>query len=239
MIRFTATIILILFGLNLRSQNLAELCKQFNDLNTLVRDQKIRKETAQREMERIIFGLYVSKEIKSGQAGFVFPLKGYTSTAIGGKSGEGFISKGYNYFDGNKHKAHPAHDIFINDKNQDCLDDKTGKPVPVLAVSSGVVVACEKNWKPGSELRGGNYIWIFNRSTKTLYYYAHNGEVKVNPGDQVQAAQVIATVGRTGLNASKKRSPTHLHFMALQVDKTFIPFPFNNYAQLLKARVIN
>lgn len=239
MIRFKATIILILFGLNLQAQNLAELCKQFNDLNTLVLHQKIRKEAALRVMERIMSGLYVSKEIKSGQPGFVFPLKGYTSMAIGGKSGEGFISKGYNYFDGNKHKAHPAHDIFIRDKNQDCLDDKTGKPVDVLAVSSGVVVACEKNWKPGSELRGGNYIWIFNMSTKTLYYYAHNGVVKVNTGDQVRAAQVIATVGRTGLNASKKRSPTHLHFMALQFGKTYMPSPFNTYPQLLKARIIN
>jgi murein DD-endopeptidase MepM/ murein hydrolase activator NlpD len=58
----------------------------------------------------------------------------------------------------------------------------------------------------------------------------------VNIGDIVKPRQVIATVGRTGLNAFKKRSPTHLHFMVLKLDTNFYPTPINSYNLLLKSK---
>jgi hypothetical protein len=69
----------------------------------------------------------------------------------------------------------------------------------------------------------GYYIWIYAPEENALFYYAHNNEVLVNVGQIVNAGDTIATVGRTGLNAFKKRSPTHLHFMKLVLDKEFYP----------------
>ncbi|NCX95441.1 MAG: M23 family metallopeptidase [Chitinophagia bacterium] len=163
----------------------------------------------------------------------VFPLQGYNAKAIGGKQGSGYIPHKYNYFDGNRHLGHPAHDIFINDKNQDALDDITGKPVNVLSASYGIVVALENKWDTASAMRGGNYIWIYNAAKRALYYYAHNSKVVVKVGDIVEPGTIIATVGRTGANAYKKRSPTHLHFMMLVLEKNYYPVPQNTYQMLV------
>jgi murein DD-endopeptidase MepM/ murein hydrolase activator NlpD len=48
--------------------------------------------------------------------------------------------------------------------------------------------------------------------------------------------QTIATVGRTGLNAFKKRSPTHLHFTQLRFNNNFYPKPIDTYKELLEAK---
>ncbi|MCL2101238.1 MAG: hypothetical protein FWH22_05945 [Fibromonadales bacterium] len=101
---------------------------------------------------------------------WIFPVEGYSSNAIGGTRGEGYIPKGYDYFDGNKHGGHPAHDIFIYDKNQDSKDDRTGQFVNILSVSSGIVVALEKDWDNASPLRGGKYIYIFMIQMIMLFF---------------------------------------------------------------------
>jgi murein DD-endopeptidase MepM/ murein hydrolase activator NlpD len=163
-----------------------------------------------------------------------FPLQGYNYSAIGGTNGNGYYDKGYNYLDGNKHAAHPAHDIFIHDKNQDCIDDRTNKPVDVDVVADGFVIACSNEWDTVSELRGGKYIWIYH-SDGTITYYAHNKEIFVKPGDAVKRGQKIAEVGRTGYNAFKKRSPTHLHFSAFHLVNN-MPVPYNCFVQLKKAQ---
>jgi murein DD-endopeptidase MepM/ murein hydrolase activator NlpD len=103
-------------------------------------------------------------------------------------------------------------------------------PVEVLSNSGGIVVGVEKSWEDKSDLRGGKYIWIYAPSSKILFYYAHNSEVKVNTGD------VIAFVGRTGLNAFNKLSPTHLHLMCLKLDNTGFPALYNIYKELLKMK---
>ena len=165
---------------------------------------------------------------------WLFPLQGYNYKAIGGTNGNGYSDKGYHFLDGNKHLAHPAHDIFIKDKNQDGLDDHTNQAVNVLAINNGIVVACTNEWDNASSLRGGRYIWIYNRSLGIITYYAHNREIFVKPGDVVKQGQKIAEVGRTGYNAYKKRSPTHLHFSAYNMVDG-LPVPFNPYKQLTKA----
>jgi murein DD-endopeptidase MepM/ murein hydrolase activator NlpD len=166
---------------------------------------------------------------------WVFPLRGYKSNAIGGVKGSGYSDKGYNYLDGNKHTAHPAHDIFINDKNQDELDDRTLKTVDVLAVDKGVVIACNNKWEPASLIRGGKFIWLYHPGSGTVSYYAHSRTIFVKPGDYIRQGQKIAEVGRTGLNAYKKRSPTHLHYSTFNLAGG-VPVPFNSYKQLLKSQ---
>jgi hypothetical protein len=169
---------------------------------------------------------------------WVFPVQGYDANSIGGKDGSGYVPSLYNFFNYNHRSGHPAHDIFIFDLNRDCLDDRTKKPVQVLSLSGGIVIFRETGWVPGSNVRGGNSLWIFDPATRSLFFYAHNSEILVKPGDIVQPGDPLATIGRTGLNAYKHRSPTHLHVMRLELDSTNYPRPKNLYHDLLKAKML-
>jgi murein DD-endopeptidase MepM/ murein hydrolase activator NlpD len=220
--------------------NLLALCKKADSISVLVRDNKINKAAVLQQFQKLVPALSAAYYASGGKnfstSAWVFPLQSYTAKAIGGANGNGYTVSGYNYYDGNKHGGHPAHDIFINDKNQDDIDDKTKSPVNVLSVTGGVVVSMETKWDTASLLKGGKYIWIFDPSTNSLFYYAHNSRVFVTIGQIVQPGDVIANVGRTGFNAFKKRSPTHLHFMRLVFDKDYYPRPVNPYNDLLKAK---
>lgn len=213
---------------------------QFDQLNTLVRDGLIDRETARNRIKELLPRLktyfYAKGGADSPKNDWVFPVQGYNQKSIGGVGGNGYVSKGYDYFDGNKHVGHPAHDIFITDKNQDTIDDNTHAPVNVLAMKSGVVVATANEWAVGSDLRGGKYVYVFEPSTNGLIYYAHNSEIFVKPGDVVKAGNVLATVGRSGKSANPSRSPTHLHVAWLVIDEGY-PRPNDLYQVLLKARV--
>jgi peptidoglycan LD-endopeptidase LytH len=214
-------------------------CLSFNDLDKKVRDGRISRSAAMAELPVLLSGAkawyYQTTGRNFSETEWVFPVEGYTAKAIGAK-GRGYKPKGYDYFDGNRHKAHPSQDIFIRDKNQDQMDDITRKPVRVLSMTGGIVVATEPDWEPGSKLRGGKYIWIYSPADNALVYYAHNRELLVNPGDIVKPGDAIATMGRTGLSAYKPRSPTHLHITYLKL-KDGYPIPVDIYGNLLKAVV--
>jgi len=218
------------------SRVLKDTCVDFNSLNNKIRDGLISKQEALKNIQKLLPQLrnyYNSRKdtsIKKNK--WVFPVQGYSSKTIGGKDGSGYIASSYNFFDGNKHGGHPAHDIFIVDKNQDCIDDITKKPVNVLSMTGGIVIAVELVWDTISNLRGGKYIWIYDPNSNSFFYYAHNRNVFVRPCDIVNPGDTIATVGRTGLNAFKKRSPTHLHIMQLKLDSTYYPRPTNCYEEL-------
>src|ERR1051325_10289255 len=160
-----------------------------------VRDGKISKEEALktiRTMMPLVKNYYFAMGGNDdSKEKWVFPLRGYNSKTIGGKDGSGYIDEGYSFFDGNKHKGHPALDIFINDADQDNLDDVTKKPVDVLSVSAGIVIATVTDWESNSVQRGGNYIWIYDPVRFSLFYYAHNSDVLVKQGAIVKAGDVI------------------------------------------------
>jgi murein DD-endopeptidase MepM/ murein hydrolase activator NlpD len=101
-------------------------------------------------------------------------------------------------------------------------------------MTGGIVVSVENEWYPQSKLRGGKYIWIYDISSEALVYYAHNKEIFVRVGDIVSPGDIIAKVGRTGLNAYKKRSPTHLHLTYLRVRDGY-PKPENIFSDLKNA----
>jgi hypothetical protein len=224
-------------GLCPDSLTIKKLAAKFDSLNTKVRDGEIDKHEALSILQHIIPELSTAysrlNSDTTKQEIMVFPVEEYSSKAIGGKRGEGYIPAGYDFFQGNKHSGHPAQDIFIYDNDQDCVDDRTGKFVNVLSVRKGIVVALEKEWDSTSILRGGKYVWVYSPAENALYYYAHNNDIFVNIGQILNAGDTIATVGRTGLNACKKRSPTHLHFMKLVFDKEFYPRPVDTYKSLI------
>ncbi len=160
------------------------LAIEFDSINTLIRDNQIDKLQALKKLQRILPELqtiyYRLQSDTVQQEKWIFPVEGYSSKNIGGTHGEGYITGNYDYFAGNKHTGHPAQDVFIYDKNQDCIDDRTGKFVNVLSIGNGIVVALEKEWDSASSLRGGKYIWIYDPHNNTFLYYAHNNEVFVN-----------------------------------------------------------
>ncbi|CCH52262.1 Peptidase M23 [Fibrisoma limi BUZ 3] len=226
-------------------------CQQFQTLYVQIREQTIEPDSARAVFSGIMKGLqerfrnqettvYDSVRIDSlmrNGAYFNFPLRGYSPRSIGGTHGEGYRGRGFDLFDYKVRGSHPAQDIFIYDRNQDNLDDNTKAPVDVLAMTSGVVIGIETGWLPGSEYRGGNWIWMYDPALHGLFYYAHNNVVAVTPGQWVQAGEKIAEIGRSGYNAYKARSGTHLHLMYLQIGPDGLPQPRNTYEWLLTARL--
>jgi len=203
-----------------------------------IRDSKISKEealTKLKSLEPLLKNHIIRSSNGKSEDRFGFPLKGYGPSAIGGKGGNGYQIEGYDFFDGNRHKGHPAHDIFIRDKNQDSLDDRTGKPIEVISVSSGMIVSINLHWELSSPIRGGNYIWVYDPIKSRYYYYAHLNEIYVKVGQIVSKGERLGTVGRTGVKASPKRSPTHLHFVVHQSIDGY-PKPINPYEELIHAR---
>jgi len=237
--KFLPIILLFVFcctKMHAQKNAVVSYCLQLDSLNKAVTNGTADRKTAIKKLAYLITQIDKNAGFKSA-AEWVFPLKAYKSNSIGGVKGNGYFDKGYNFLDGNKHTAHPAHDIFITDRNQDTNDDKTLKPVDVLAVTDGIVLSCTPDWEPGSALRGGKCVWIYHPGLNTISYYAHNRQLLVKPGNVVKRGQKIAEVGRTGLNAYKKRSPTHLHFSAFRLVNG-LPVAFNPYTNLIKASTL-
>lgn len=236
-LKFLLIFILCLIGFPAPLLSQMDPANEWHLLYIKIRDRLIVKEEAQhklKELEILLKKTYRGNLEKEIEDRLCFPLKGYSPTSIGGKQGSGYKPEGYDFFDGNQHKGHPGHDLFIRDKNQDGLDDNTGKPVEVLSVSLGVVVSVNRDWKPSSPIRGGNYIWIYDPIKDRYYYYAHLNEIFVKVGQTVFRGECLGTVGRTGLNAYQKKSPTHLHFTVHQTQEGY-PKLINPYKELTQA----
>ena len=213
----------------------------FNDFNTQIRDGRISKATARKvlppQLAAIRTDYYQRRGRDYAPTEWVFPVSGYTAAAIEKRGKHGFVPNGYDFFSGNRHGGHPAYDIFIRDRNQDSRDDRTGKAVQVVSMTGGVVVSRENEWQQGSELRGGRYIWVYDPANDLLVYYAHNEELFVETGKIVKPGDLLATVGRSGLNAAKRRSPTHLHFGVLRINDGQ-PLPLPVFRELQQAKSI-
>jgi murein DD-endopeptidase MepM/ murein hydrolase activator NlpD len=217
------------------------LCQSFNDLNNRIRDGRISRSEATLELKRLLVVIRQQYYRQGGgefsRSSWVFPLAGYDGRSIEKRHRHGYRAKGYDFFRGNRHGGHPSLDIFIRDRNQDQMDDKSGKPVSVLSMTGGIVVAIEKEWEEGSLLRGGKYIWVYDPGEDLLVYYAHNREISVNIGDLVKPGDKLAIVGRSGFNAAKRRSPTHLHMTVVRVNSGR-PVPMDVYRWLLRSKTI-
>jgi hypothetical protein len=220
---------------------LASACSRFNELNTRIRDGKIGRVAARDELKRLLAEIREAHYREGGNdhsgEPWVFPLAGYDSRAIGDGRNRGYIGRGYDYFSGNRHAGHPAFDIFIRDRNQDSLDDRSNKPVKVLSLTNGIVVALEQEWQSGSELRGGRYLWVYDPANQLLVYYAHNSELFVQLGEIVKPGDLLASVGRSGYNAAKRRSPSHLHLSVMRIEDGR-PIPLNVFRELARARMV-
>ncbi len=219
---------------------LSVACDRFNALNNRIRDNLVDGGSARTELKRILTevreGYYRAGGSDYAKSAWVFPLEGYDVRAVGGGRRHGYSASGYDFYSGNRHGGHPSYDIFIRDRNRDSLDDLSGGPVRVRSLTGGVVVALESEWQPGSRLRGGRYLWIYDPASDLLVYYAHNAELSVKLGEIVRPGDVLASVGRSGWNAAKKRSPTHLHLTVVRARDGRVG-PVEVYQDLKRARL--
>lgn len=215
----------------------ASVFPRYKKLLIDIREMKISPLEAELEFKSIIKILkeaYPNTLDSIQSSKIVFPLTKSNYSAVGG-SGSGFYIKKFDLFDQTVSGSHPAHDIFIFDLNQDCIDDRKQEYVDIVSVGNGVVLAVERDWTDSSEYRGGNYVWVFDTERGGLWYYAHHRKVVVEPGQIVRPGNKLGEVGRTGFNAKNKRSDTHLHLMYLEIDDTFSPNPKNYFEWLKKA----
>jgi murein DD-endopeptidase MepM/ murein hydrolase activator NlpD len=215
----------------------ADPAREWHALYVQVRDGTISREDALRGFEALEPRLKDLSGEVSGPAPagpLTFPLKGYDTACIGGKKGDGYKPGRYDFFDGNRHRGHPSHDLFIRDRDQDGLDDRTGRPVEVVSAAPGIVVSVNSGWEPSSPVRGGNYVWVYAPRQDRYYYYAHLNEIFAAVGRMIPAGEPLGTVGRTGVNAYPRRSPTHLHFTVFR-SEAGDPKPVDPYAELVRA----
>ena len=207
-------------------------------LMRIIRDTAINRIEAVKRMNDVLSDInsYMTKKefLPVEKSEWIFPVKGYTPAAIGGTNGSGYKVADFDFFN-QATGGHPAHDIFILDRNEDILDDITGKPVEILSMSGGIVVETRKNWTPEMmEIKGGNIVYVYDNFTDGLFYYAHLDKVFVNVGDFVYPGKSLGIMGRTGKNAYPSRSPTHLHLMYVKNYKGDLK-PADLYDDLVKS----
>lgn len=190
------------------------VCDKWDELDKKIVTLQIDKDEALELLEKYekeivkYFNSNNGKRVK--REDWVFPLTGYTSVKHR-DNGVDYRRSTYDYFQGSNSKGHPAHDIFILDDDKNLLDDSTGKPVEVVSMSSGVIAAVDTTWQPGSMLRGGKYVKVFDVTNMKIFYYSHLSQVNVKPGDIINAGDKIGEVGRTGRRTILPEGKTHLH----------------------------
>jgi hypothetical protein len=223
------------------SEKTLEYCNTFRQIQIDIRDCVITPDSARLAFQTVMRGLQsrFSRDscVAIDSSYFVYPVRSYLPRESIGGRGAGYRPAGFDLFDVNARGSHPAHDLFIRDKDKDNLDDRTWRPVDILSFTSGMVIATETDWKFDSDRRGGNWIWIYDPCLDGLFYYAHNNVVNVQPGQWVNAGDKIAEMGRSGFNAYKKRSPTHLHLMFLKLNSDALPEPFDTYDWMMNATI--
>ncbi|HAY33143.1 MAG TPA: M23 family metallopeptidase [Ignavibacteria bacterium] len=229
-LNFLITLLFIFTFLNYtysQNKSSSNICEKWNALDEKIKTGKIEYDDAVDLLAS--YEPEVIKYYNNNGGGFfkrnewVFPLRNFTSIYYR-EGGKDFRLSTYDYFQGSNSKGHPAHDIMILDENKDLLDDSTLKPVDVVSISGGVVVATDTTWEIGSVLRGGKYVKIFDVTNKGLFYYSHLSVVNVKPGDILKPGDKIGEVGRTGRKTILKEGKTHLHVAFLRSEDGY-PVP--------------
>lgn len=209
---------------------------RWHKTDLLIMERRIPKDAA---IDSIAKYVEATKEILSTKkfrptvrAKRVFPMTGWTKLDYR-QNGEDYDDIYFDYFQGSESSNHPAHDIFILDKDSNGVEDSTGKKVEALSMVNGIVFTVVADWKTGDRGRGGNYIKIYDPESDAMFYYSHVDSVFVNVGDIVTAGQSIAYIGRTGRKAIKGK--THLHIAFYRINDGY-PEPENIIDDLYEAQ---
>jgi peptidoglycan LD-endopeptidase LytH len=225
-----------------KTETKTNVCELWNTLYVDIRDGLIPEKDMKARTEYLHAKLQEEYAKSFGEPDYVFPVEGYRAVMPGnmGVEKSSYFPLGYTLYTCQKADGrHAAYDIFIRDKNQDCVDDLTGRTVPVLSFTPGIVTSVHTAWSPTTNaiLRGGKYAWVYNPTLDRFYYYAHMSEIRVQQGEKIRAGRCIGIMGRTGLNAAMKESPTHLHFGCIAYSNARM-IPVNTYDDLCASRTV-
>lgn len=213
---FFVLIISVIFHQQLFSQSIFE---RWHKTDQLIRDRNIDEDDA---IDSIKLYVKLGKaEFKQyGIAGtkrsdWVFPMSDFTWYSYRA-DGKDYKDDRFSYFQGGEFKGHPAHDVFILDKDTNSLEDSTGKHVPAISMVNGIVISTYDSWFRQDYLRSGNYIKLFDPESEAMFYYSHLDSVFVKPGDFVKAGDKIGYIGRTGRKAIYGK--THIHIAYYKIE---------------------
>lgn len=215
--------------------------ERWHKTDQLIRDRKIDEDAA---MDSIM--LYVKlgkKEFKTygipgtKRSDWVFPMKDFTWYSYR-SDGKDYKDEFFSYFQGGEFKGHPAHDIFIIDKDTNSIEDSTGRHVPAVAMVTGIVLSTYSTWFRADYLRSGNYIKLFDPESEAIFYYSHLDSVFVKPGDLVKAGDEIGYIGRTGRKAIYGKTHIHIAYYKIEdgdpIPEDIINDLYNSQARMKK-----
>lgn len=93
------------------------------------------------------------------------------------------------------------HPIRRFSKKHSGIDLAAPRGAPIRAVAGGTVVFADPH------AGYGRLVVVSHQGGRMTTHYAHCHELRVKPGDRINAGQIIATVGSSGLSTAP-----HLHF---------------------------
>jgi murein DD-endopeptidase MepM/ murein hydrolase activator NlpD len=199
---------------SVRPLTLEQALSLWQSTERMVRDRRITRKDARQRFTWAFELIRERADVTASSQAWAFPLAGLRT----GRYYQGsYRPKGFDFYAGSgKGSRHPAVDIFVRDRRRRGIDDATGRPVHVISSFDGIVVAAQPGWKAKDKTRGGVYTYVLQPATGYIAYYAHLKELNVVLGQVVRRGQVLGIVGRTGKNALKRRSETHLHYMLMR-----------------------
>ncbi len=226
--------IILTASVSISSQSIFE---RWHKTDQLIRDRKINENDAMDSIKMYVkFG---KAEFKTyGIAGtkrsdWVFPMSDFTWYSYR-SDGKDYKDEFFSYFQGGEFKGHPAHDIFIIDKDTNSFEDSTGRQVPAISMVNGIVISTYSTWFRADYLRSGNYIKLFDPESEAIFYYSHLDSVFVKPGQFIKAGDKIGYIGRTGRKAIKGK--THIHIAYYKIDEDGDPVPEDILNDLYRAQ---
>jgi hypothetical protein len=212
------SLILSSFGSNLTSQD-NSVFTRWHKTDELIRDRKIDKDNAIDSIRlyvRLALEEFKAKKIPStNRKEWAFPMSGWTSVTYR-SNGKDYKDEKFDYFQGGEFKGHPAHDIFIIDKDSNGVEDSTGKKVFASSMVNGIVISKYSKWFKGDYLRSGNYVKLFDPGTEAIFYYSHLDSVFVEVGQLVSSGEPVGYVGRTGRKAVRGRTHVHIAYYKIE-----------------------
>lgn len=218
------------FAAELSAQRLFD---KWSALDSLIWNRKIDKQSAIEQIKIYTdSAIRYANKMKMQKGIDHFPVAGY-SKIVFRDDGDDYRDENYDYFDGQEPNGHPAHDIFILDKDSDGVDDILHtKPFAVSAVN-GIILSVYNHWKENDRMLSGNYINLFDPFDTAIYFYCHLDSVFVKPGDIVNAGDKLGYIGRTGRRAFKGK--THLHIAYFKIRNGY-PVPVDIIECLYKSK---
>jgi hypothetical protein len=216
-------------------RTLEQACYLWQSAERCVRDGSLPRRTARKAFRQAAAVILESRAWPQPVTPWAFPLPGYGARDFDARS---YKPQHFDYYKGTRGGApHPAVDIFVHDRGQRMVDDRTGRPIHAVSAFEGLVLSAQPAWKPGDPWRGGVYCYVMEPASGRIAYYAHLKEVYVKPGQWLRAGEAVGEVGRSGTNALKRRSETHLHFMWMQFKQGDF-WPLNPTRRLVAARTL-